>query len=130
MIYTQEILIPANTLPTDPLIAEVAVVQGVVRRVWIRWRWGSADLAGCSIYRGAFQVWPTSGFQWFPSTTLDTAWDEDYPLGDEPLQFTIKSYNLDELFSPMVWVAFSVQRRPAKDDLIVAREFYESGVPL
>jgi len=110
MIYCKEIVIPANTGRYAPLSSQVDIVEGVVKRVWVRWRWGSACLAGCQVFRASFQLWPTSLGQWFQSSIHETTFEENYPISDEPMHFIIKSYNLDDTFPHTVWVSFSVLR--------------------
>ena len=110
MIYSQEIVIPANTLLAVPSERQLDGVEGGVKRVWVRWRWGSGNLCGAAIYRAGFQVWPTTGNQWFPSSTLDTEFAEDYDVSDEPLHFIIRAYNLDDTYAHTLWVGVSVMR--------------------
>ena len=127
MIYCKEISIPANTLVTIPITEQIDVVEGIIKRVWVRWRWGSADLGGCSIYRGGFQVWPTTLRQWFTSTVFDTVFDEQYILNDEPLHFVIRAYNKDTMYPHKVWVGFSVLRPKYTAGILEWLEFMSSG---
>ena len=128
MIYCKEISIPANTTAETPLSSQIDVVEGVVKRVWVRWRWGSADLGGCAIFRGGFQVWPTSAAQWFPSSVHDTVYDEMYYLGDEPLHFIVRSFNLDDTFPHKLWVGFSVIRPKYAQGIMDFMEYLAGGV--
>jgi len=128
MIYCKEISIPANTQAVLPYKAQVDVVEGIVKRVWVRWRWGSANLGGCAIFRAGFQLWPTTLREWFPSTTQDTVFDEGYKVDDEPLHLIIKSYNLDTLYQHKLWVGFSVLRPKYTSGILEWLEFISSGV--
>jgi len=110
MIYSQEIIIPANTLAGLSLSRQLDIVEGVITRVWVRWRWGSANLCGAAIYRAGFQVWPTTGSEWFPSAIQDTEFAEDYEVTDEPMHFIIRGYNLDDTYPHTLWVGMSVLR--------------------
>ena len=110
MLYSKEIIIPANTTKDNPFSANLPVVNGIVKRVWVRWRWGSANLCGCKILRGAFQLWPTALGQWFPSTTFDTTFEERYTVDAEPMHFMVMGYNLDDTFPHTLWVATLVLR--------------------
>jgi len=123
MLYCEEVLIPANTLRSVPLKTQLDVVEGVVARVWIRWRWGSANLAGCAIYRGGFQVWPTTGSRWFPSTVFDTVFDESYVVDDEPMHFILRTFNEDTRFPHRVWVGMSVLRPHYSDGMLGLMEY-------
>ena len=110
MIYSKRIIIPANTSKKVPYTSQVDVVEGVIKRVWIRWNWGSACLAGLQVFSGGFQLWPTTARQWFHSSIHETTFEELYSIHDEPLHFVIKTYNLDDTFDHSVWVGFSVLR--------------------
>ena len=127
MIYCKEISIPANTRAAAPYKAQVDVVEGIVKRVWVRWRWGSADLAGCAIFRAGFQVWPTTGDEWFPSSIHETVFDELYKIGDEPLQFIVRAYNLDDTFPHKLWIGFSVIRPKYTQGIIEFLDFLTGG---
>lgn len=127
MIYSQEIVIPPNTVRQFPIRSEIAVVEGVVKRVWVRWRWGSADLGGCAIFREGFQLWPTTGSEWFYSSEHETVFDEIYPVTDEPLQFIIKAYNEDDTFPHKLWIGFSVIRPRYTQGLMEFMEFLSGG---
>ena len=118
MIYCEEVLIPANTVKLIPLTTQLDVVEGIVTRVWVRWRWGSANLAGAAIFRGGFQVWPSTAGRWFPSTIFDTVFDEAYLIDDEPLHFILRTYNEDTRFPHRVWIACSVLRPQYTEGLI------------
>jgi len=127
MIYCQEILIPANTLKTVPLRSEIAIVEGVVKRVWVRWRWGSADLAGCAIFREGFQLWPTTGGEVFPSSIHETVFDEMYLVAEEPLHFIVNAFNEDDSFPHKLWIGFSVIRPKYAQGLMEFMEFISGG---
>jgi len=110
MIYSGEIVVPANTSKAIPISDQVDVVQGVVRKVWVRWRWGSANLCGCKVFRGGFQLWPSSLGEWFPSNVQDVAFDAEYEVTAEPFHFIIRAYNLDDTYDHTLWVGFSLLR--------------------
>jgi len=110
VIYSQEIVIPLNTLEGAPISRRLDIVEGVIKRVWVRWRWGSANLCGAAIYRGGFQVWPSSGDEWFPSSIRDTEFTEEYEVNDEPLHFIVRAYNVDDTYDHTLWVGMSVLR--------------------
>lgn len=127
MIYCQEIVILANTARSAPMSSQIDIVEGVVKRVWVRWRWGSADLAGCSIFREGFQLWPTTGGKWFHSSIHETVFDEMYLVADEPLHFIVRSFNEDDSFPHKLWVGFSVLRPKYTEGLMEFMEFISGG---
>lgn len=127
MIYCKEIVIPSGTAMKFPLRSQVDVVEGVVKRVWVRWRWGAADLAGCAIFRGGFQLWPTTLGEWFHSSEHETVFDEQYLVDDEPLHFIVKAYNEDDTFPHKLWIGFSVIRPRYTQGLMEFMEFLSGG---
>ena len=127
MIYCKEIVVPANTVEYVPLTSQIDIVEGVVKRVWVRWRWGSADLAGCAIFRGSSQVWPSTLGQWFHSSVHETVFDEMYLVDDEPLHFIVKSFNEDDTFPHKLWVGFTVIRPKYAQGLMEFLEFISGG---
>ena len=127
MIYCKEITIPANTARAVQKLDQIDVVEGVVKRVWVRWRWGSAGLAGCSIFRGGFQLWPTSLGEVFPSSIHETVFDEMYLVDDEPLHFIVRSFNTDDSFPHKLWIGFSVIRPKYAQGLMEFMEFISGG---
>lgn len=123
MIYSKEMVVPQNTLFTNPFTDEIEIVEGVIKRVWVRWRWGSAGLCGCAIFRGGSQCWPTTLGEWFPSTTLDTEFIESYIVDDEPLRLLIRAYNHDILYPHKLWVGVSVLRPRYPSGVIAFADF-------
>jgi len=127
MLYSVEISISPNTPRDDPVVTGLEVVSGVVKRVWVRWRWGSANLCGCRISRWGSQLWPRTLNQWFPSSILDTTFDESYPVDAEPLEFRIEAYNLDDTYPHTLWVALSLLREEVNTNIQEFASFIERG---
>lgn len=118
MLYSLDVSIPANTLKTGLLISDLQLCAGVIKRVWIRWRYGSANLCGCRIVRESRQVWPSNPTQWFPSQSAGVDFDEYYELSDVPYSVSIDAFNLDDTYSHNLWVAFSVLRPTLSDKFL------------
>jgi len=127
VIYQTELVIPPNTPVYAPVEGTLGVTVGVVTRVWVRWRWGAGSLCGVKIFREALQVWPTSLGLWFPSTTHDTTWEENYHVADVPLEFVIRAYNLDDTFSHKVYIAVNVQRPSVNQNVQDFLDFLAHG---
>lgn len=110
MLFALDIPIPANTAKTAIRASDLQLCAGVIKRCWVRWRYGSANLCGCRILRESRQIWPSNPTQWFVSSPADTVWDEYYELSDVPYSLSIEGYNLDDTYPHSLWVAFSVMR--------------------
>lgn len=110
MLFSKSITIPPNTTKANVLVTTFPICEGVIKRVWVRWRWGSGNLCGCRILYESFQVWPLSMTEWFVSNTQDMAFDENFLINDVPHVFRIESYNLDDTFPHTLWIAVSILR--------------------
>ena len=108
MLFCTELAIPANTPRSRPAVAKLQLTRGVVRHVWVRWRFGSGNLCGCVVRWHRFQIWPLTGSSWIPSSSLDLSFDEDFTLVREPYEVEIEGYNTDEIYSHKVWVGLNV----------------------
>lgn len=110
MFFPQTIPIPLATKPGDPLRTRVEVTAGVLRRIWIRWRWGIGNLGGCRILYHEFQHWPLSMTEWFPSSHEGLDFEVDMEITGDPSEFVVEAFNLDDSFPHTLWVAFNILR--------------------
>ena len=115
MLFSASLLIPTDTSELAPARATFNVSVGVVRRVWVRWRWGCGNLCGCRILYHEFQLWPLSLNEWFPSTTESLEFEENIDLATEPLELVVEGYNEDKAYDHRVWVAVEVEREPLSE---------------
>jgi len=127
MIYSRTITIPANTTIELPLVSQIDVVEGVLKKIWVRWRWGPGNLCGAQIFRASAQLWPTTAREWFGSSEHETVITEAYMLDDEPLQFMVHSYNLDNTFKHSLWIGFEVLRPEYSAGVLEFLEFLAQG---
>jgi len=110
MLYSLQISVPANTMVEAPLASELQLCAGVIKRVWVRWRFGSGKLCGCRLLRESRQLWPSDPTEWFISGPHEVVFDEWYELSDVPYILTVEAHNLDDTYLHRLWVAVSVQR--------------------
>lgn len=110
MFFPQTIPIPLDTKPGDPLRTRVVATAGILKHIWIRWRWGIGNLGGCRILYREFQHWPLSLGEWFPSSDASLDFEVDMEITGDPAEFVVESYNLDDSYRHTLWVAFNVLR--------------------
>lgn len=110
MLFSASIEIPASTTAADPLRTTIPITGGVLRRVWVRWRWGIGNLGGCRILYREFQHWPLSLGQWFPASPDPLEFEENFAISTDPSVLVVESYNLDDSYEHTLWVAFNVLR--------------------
>lgn len=128
MLFAKSIVIPANTTKANRLVTHFPICDGVIKRVWVRWRWGSGNLCGCRILYESFQVWPLSMTEWFVSIVQDLVFDEDFEIDDVPHTLRVEAYNDDDTFPHTLWIAVSVLRPGKSSRLSDFMEFMERGV--
>jgi hypothetical protein len=99
VIYTGRIITPANTLLTNVKKSELFVSKGLVYKIDVSFPAGSAGLLGVAIYDGTYQVWPSTGGQWFRGDGVTISFDDVYLKQDLPYKFDILTYNLDDTYA-------------------------------
>lgn len=122
MHYTKGLTIPSETSEDSPIRTTLVLTEGVIRKLWVRWRWGSANLCGVRILYHEFQYWPLTLLEWYPSSVHPLEFTEEFPIGSEPYELTIEAYNDDDTFPHNVWVAVELRRERIAPEL---REFFE-----
>jgi len=127
MLFSKSIVISAQTSKAIPLVTTFPICEGVMKRVWVRWRWGSANLCGCRVLYESFQVWPLSMTEWFVSNVLDMVFEEDFEIDDVPHELRIEAYNEDDTFPHTLWIACSILRPGGSTRLTEFIEFMSKG---
>jgi len=110
MIYPKTIPIPLGTTQAAPLRTTIEATAGVLKRIWVRWRWGIGNLGGCRILYHEFQHWPLSIGEWFPSNVEPLDFEVDMEITGDPAEFVVEAYNLDDSYPHTLWVAFGILR--------------------
>lgn len=127
MIFVANLEIPPNTLKAVPIRTRLPVTDGIVKRVWVRWRWGSANLCGCRIFYHEFQIWPLSLGEWFLSRPEGIQFEESLSVDAAPREFYIEAYNHDDTFAHTVEVAVCLLRAEGSTKLEELLRFLETG---
>jgi hypothetical protein len=110
MFFVKEVTVPPNTSKDNPLLFTIQVSAGTVRHVWVRWRWGSANLCGVQIYHASILRWPYSKGEWLMSSQYPLDFDEEFLIPTVPYFFEGKTFNLDSDYSHTVWLGFVILR--------------------
>lgn len=127
MLYSKEIEIAAQTAIETPQRNILTVSKGMIKRVWIRWRWGSGGLCGARILHAEFQFVPLTPREWIPSNVHPFTTPERKMIEDVPTELVIESYNLDDVFPHKVWVAVEIEREEKAGLLERLLEFARFG---
>lgn len=110
MFFSKEIEVSAQTSKTDPLITTLKLSKGIIRHVWVMWRYGVGNLGGVRILHNEFQVWPMTLGEWLPSSRFPFDSAADYPVTTAAFSVDIHTYNLDDVYPHTVWVAFNMEQ--------------------
>lgn len=108
MIYTKSIATPANTAKATPLVTRMRVTRGVVYQVDVMFPPGPSGLVGVRIFHEAEQVWPTDADEFFYGDNTLVTFQESRLFTIDPLQFSVKTFNLDTAFEHTVQVRIGI----------------------
>ena len=113
MFFSTTLTIPPSTPRTAPARATLKVTVGVVTRVWVRWRYGSANLCGVRALWAGFQHWPLSLGQWFPSSVHPLEFEDRTWIWGGVDEIVVEGYNEDDTYEHAVF--FAVQMLSVSD---------------
>jgi len=117
MIYTGNIIIPKNTLPSQPIRHPIQVTKGLVYKIEIEFPPGPEGTAHIVINDGGFQVWPTTPGVDFASDDYTISFDDTYMKTIDPMEFQIYGYNTDLVNSHTIQVRIGMVGK----DIFMAR---------
>lgn len=127
MFYSKEITISPQTEEKSPQRNTLTISLGVIKQIWVRWRWGSGGLCGARILHAEFQFIPLTPGEWIPSNVHPFTTPERYHVKDMPTELVIESYNLDEVYEHKVWVAVEIEREEKSGIVQRLLEFAQFG---
>lgn len=128
MLYSLTETIASGGTVDTPERHVLTVTRGIITRVVIRWRWGSADLCGSRILYHETPVWPLSRNSWVPSFPEPIDLAEFYVLDSEPYELAVEAYNTDAEWDHAIWVAVVVDDRPDLPTLLLDLAEYVAEV--
>ena len=125
MIYELRVSIPANTAKSAAVDTDLFIHAGTVTQVSIEFPKGCAGLVHAQIFHWERQLWPTNTDSDFASDAAQIVFTEDYKVIDPPFMFTVREWNLDELYAhaPVV----RLQITPVQDDPLTRVVNFFSG---
>jgi len=93
MIYSVDIVVPANRPPTNPAHHVLNVTKGLVYRFELEFPPGCAGLVHVAVFDGGHQVWPSSPEGTFHTDGYTINFDDTYLKETAPYQFDVFSYS-------------------------------------
>ena len=108
MNYSVAIALPANTAEADPVITYLALASGIVSHIEIDFPAGCKGLAHLQIRRYERQLWPLTPGQSYAGNKYAIAFDERFPILEDPYQVKIIGWNLDTRYEHTVTVRITV----------------------
>lgn len=122
MIYVCSITTPANTIQGEPLVSRLKVVAGVVYQIEVEFPPGPYGFLYCQIFHNSVLIWPSSPGESFRSDNLVISFPDTYLIRDEPLEFVVKTWNLDDTYTHWLQVRIGL----VSDEAYISR--YLPGV--
>jgi hypothetical protein len=106
MIYQAELVIPANTLQSEPYFVDFTLPKGVITRLAILFPFGCAGLVHVQIFHNEWQAWPTTRDKSFIGDDTHLAFTENYVLGDAWNFIRVVGWNNDDSYEHTVnvWI--------------------------
>jgi len=126
MFFCKTITIPAQTYDIAPYSERLKIGQGIIRKLWIRWRYGSGNLCGVRIKYAEFQYWPLTMTAWIPSSIHPLEFDEQFPITTEPYELKVECYNNDDVYTHDLWIACLVVKEAIPEELMSIVEYMRS----
>ena len=117
MLYKTDCPTPANTPASAPIEHRVRVFPGIVTRVWVGFPKGCYGLAHVQIWHWGGPVWPWTPLQSFHWNDYMFSFADRFPLRTEPLEFVVKTWNLDDFYPHTPTFAVLVDPAPAPGEL-------------
>jgi len=96
MVYTKDIITPANTSKSQMIRSVIPITPGLVYRFELEFPTGPCGLLYVSVWDGGYQVWPSTPGEWFHSDGIAIGFDDCYWKDQPPYEFQIYTFNLDE----------------------------------
>lgn len=108
MFYSQDIVVPANTLKASYQSDTIKLTKGVVTRIAVFFPWGCAGLVYAQVIRKTWQVFPLSRGQWMSGNDRIIDFETSIDLFSEPYDLIVRTYNEDDTYNHTINVAFEM----------------------
>lgn len=108
MIYVSSIVTSKSVSESPGKLTRVEVSRGLVYRVQIVFPPGPLGLLHCQIYDGSYQFFPATPGESFHSNDEVISFDELYLKENEPLNFTVKTWNNDDTYQHEIQVRIAM----------------------
>lgn len=113
MLFKASIMIPANTLSTDPTIEMLPIAHGIITEFMVRPRPGHAALAHLVILHHEHQIAPSTEGMSLSGDAFPIDWEEYYESYQPPYELKLKGWNDDDTYPHTFDVFVAVLPRKA-----------------
>jgi len=117
MIYTSNIIIPANTVAEQPICERLIITSGLIYKVELQFPPGCLGLAHVYIKDGGYQVWPSTPSTDFACDDYTINFEDTFMKQTEPFELQIYGYNEDETYEHTIQVRIG----QVSEDIFIAR---------
>lgn len=117
MIYTADIILPANTAKATPVVERLGITHGIIYKVEIQFPPGCSGLAHVVINDGGLQLWPSTPGKDFAADDYIISFDDTLFKQTAPYELQIIGYNLDETYDHVLQIRIGM----VDQDIYIAR---------
>ena len=110
-----ELTIPANTLANDPITYDVAIGEGILKRLIISFKKGCRCYAYVALFYGGTQLLPIVNGQGYAFDNFNLFLYPDLDLTEKHHVMTIKGWSDGSLYPHTIKFLFSMDNKPTSD---------------
>lgn len=108
MIYSANITTPANTLEVNSVETILEVNKGLIFMIETEFPAGCCGLVHMQIFDSNYQLFPATPGESMRGDNVLAKYDDLYLKNSAPFKFTIKTWNLDEVYDHTIQVRIGI----------------------
>lgn len=111
MIYEFDIVVPANTSASNPVVQEMRLSRGIIHKLEVQFPYGCRFMVKIAIRRGLHQVWPTNPDGSIKAEGFTVSFPVFYPLEKAPYKLQALAWAPGTTYSHTVTVRLGIEPR-------------------
>lgn len=121
MIFSKQLVIPANTTKTSPITEKLKIIRGTAQRVFVAIPSGSSGLAHLAIDFQGSQIWPFNPDGDFSGDDMVFDFPEEFSFDSDPLILELRGWNDDDSYQHAITLYVSIMPEP-----FALEEYYDT----
>lgn len=111
MIYTYDLVVPANTLESAPVSQVMHLTAGVVHKLEVFFAAGCHHMVKVVIRDGLHQVWPTNPDAQLKANDHTISYPVWYDLAEAPYELVAYGWSPDTTYDHTITIRLGIDRR-------------------